>query len=466
MRTGFKQDRGMYFTHDNIVRFMIEALGLGEMTRDIWNSSNHPENRLPYVIDPACGSGTFLLHAMAYITANVREGAKEFSQDHDSQLFFAREFSDNQPNSWADKFLYGFDPKFVMAVTAKVNMVLHGDGSAHVFKEDAFKPLSSYSDPRLRPCEEQSSSVGRADYFPDLCEVFDVVVSNPPFGITIAAETKRTLSNTFSLPESTPSEGIFVERCFQLLKPGGRLAVVLPESLLNTKSMIDVRMLLYRFFFIRSIVSLPRNVFIDTPTQTSLLFAEKKNASHIAAWDQSWAKHERDVNKGLNRARRALSKQETQSRTATQVSERFLSALSGIISKRDWVSKSGKSPELLNLSREWDNMAGSEAAKYYRSLLKVADFKSLCQHSIFRKAAQEMNYTFPAYEVDEVGFKLSKRGEKARPNHLCRFVGKESELDISNLHTSDESYTVQICQDHPQTVLDYMRRDIQWGNLL
>lgn len=464
LRTGFKQDRGMYFTHDNIVRFMIEALCLGEMTSSIWNTSNHPENRLPYVIDPACGSGTFLLHAMAHITAMVRDNETEFSRDHDSKLYFDKEFSDQQPNSWADKFLYGFDPKFVMAVTAKVNMVLHGDGSAHILKEDAFKPLTSYGDPKLRPCEEQSRSVERAVYSPDLCERFDVVLSNPPFGITLAAETKRTLGEAFSLPDSTPSEGLFVERCFQLLKARGRLAVVLPESLLNTKTMIGVRLLLYRFFHIRAIVSLPRNIFIDTPTQTSLLFAEKKTRSQVAAWDAAWANQEELVSSALARASKTLNRREAKSRSASEVAAQFLSTLSGIVTGRDWVSKGGKSPELLNLSRDWGTCEGIEAAKYYRAILRTADFKSLRQHAIFRNVAQDMNYTFATYEVDEVGFKLSKRKERSRPNQLCQFVGKKSAQAIFNLHNSDEPYEVQIFPDHPQTILDFILRDVQWGN--
>ena len=454
----------MYFTHDNIVRFMVEALGLRGMTKDIWNSSNHPENRLPYVIDPACGSGTFLLHAMACITATVRDNESEFASDHDAQSFFKKEFSDDQPNSWAEKFLYGFDPKFIMAVTAKVNLVLHGDGSAHIFREDAFKPLSNYSDPRLRPCKEQSRSVGRAVYSPDLCERFDAVVSNPPFSITLSGETQRTLTTAFSLPATTPSEGLFVERCFQLLKPGGRLAVVLPESLLNTKTMSSVRLLLYRFFHIRTIVSLPRNVFIDTPTQTSLLFAEKKTRSQIEAWDRVWAEQEEVVSGALSQARRVLTKRETRSRSASEVAKRFLSALAGIITGKEWISKGGKSPELLNLSCDWGNREGPAAAEYYRALMKTADFKSLCLHTIFRNVAGQMDYSFAAYEVAEVGFKLSKRKEKPKPNHLCHFVGKESGQVIYNLHTSDEPYEVQVVPDHPRLVLDFMRRDVKWGN--
>ena len=88
LRSGFKQDRGMYFTHDNLTRFMVEALGVQELTENIWKASNHPTNRLPYVIDPACGSGTFLLHTMSCITDTVRNNSREFTIDHESEQFF------------------------------------------------------------------------------------------------------------------------------------------------------------------------------------------------------------------------------------------------------------------------------------------------------------------------------------------------------------------------------------------
>lgn len=237
LRTGFKQDRGMYFTHDNIARFMVEAIGLRELTQQIWAASNHPDNRLPYIIDPACGSGTFLLHAMSTVTSAIKDHKADLVNDHDAEQFFNARMSDSQPNYWAENFIYGFDPKFIMAITAKVNMVLHGDGSAHIFKDDAFRPFSAFTDARLKPATEAQRSAPKAIYGREMCETFDVVISNPPFGVTIASDVKTKLKSTFTLSEATPSEGLFLERCYQLLRPGGRLAVVLPQSFFNSKDL-------------------------------------------------------------------------------------------------------------------------------------------------------------------------------------------------------------------------------------
>jgi type I restriction enzyme M protein len=462
LRAGFKQDRGMYFTHDNIVRFMVEAVDLGALTRKIWQNSNHPENRLPYLIDPACGSGTFLLHSMNTITATVKGSAGSLVTDHDSEQFYNARLSDAQPNDWAEAFVYGCDPKFIMAITAKVNMVLHGDGSAHIFKDDIFRPLSEYNDLRLRPCGEAQRSVNRAQYPADVCESFNVVVSNPPFGIALAAETRQKLPTTFTLPDSTPSEGLFLERCFQLLKQDGRLAVVVPESLLNAKEMVDVRLFLYRFFDIRCIVSMPRNIFIDTPTLTSLVFAQKKTSEQIETWDKACEKATKDAETHTKRAAAALRTDFAELHSGAEVAKLFIEGLSPVVKASDWVSKGGKSQTLLRMTRDWSGSSGEDAASYYREILRTAGFHELCQTFVFAKIADELNNDFPVFLVEEIGYKLSKRKEKARANQLCLFKGRDTKMLITNLHLAEEECDVVIDQACPQTALEMIRNSVAW----
>ena len=88
----------MYFTHDNLVKFVVEVLDLKGLIDEVWWKANHPDDRLPYVIDPACGSGTFLLHAMSAITATVKDRSDEFSVDFDSEQFVNARLNDEQPN--------------------------------------------------------------------------------------------------------------------------------------------------------------------------------------------------------------------------------------------------------------------------------------------------------------------------------------------------------------------------------
>lgn len=464
LRSGFKQDRGMYFTHDNIARFMVEAVDLPGLARSIWSASTHPNNRLPYVIDPACGSGTFLLQSMSTITDTIRRSQNDLVVDHDSRQFYDARLSESQPNGWAADFIYGLDPKFIMAITAKVNMVLHGDGSAHVYKEDAFASLGTYPpDSRLGAKAVQHRSVSPASYSPDLCESFDVVISNPPFGVTLAAETRRTLGKTFELPESTTSEGLFLERCFQLLKPLGRMAVVLPESVINSKDMVATRRLLFRFFNVRSVVSLPRNLFIDTPTLTSLVFAQKKTKEEIAEWDAVLQSKEATVERQVKAAEFFLSKGYSAGHSAAEIRDSVIAALSPTFSARDWVSKPGRASLHLPFAPAWSDELGGVAAAYYRGIFRSASFVNLRTNRVFAMAAADLDSSLMAYQVTEVGYKLSKRGERARPNQLAQFRGRKSGDEITNLHLAREEAEVRVNVADPQNVLDSIRRDVKWS---
>src|SRR5262249_54735579 len=154
LRTGFKQSKGMYFTHANLITFMLAALDLETLTVETWKRATHPENRLPCVIDPACGSGGFLLRAMHIVTQAIRSRQQQLLADEKATEFFNLHMAEEKPNAWAESFLYGLDPKFVMAIIARVNMVLHGAGAAHIVKADALGPFSSYTAPKLHTAGE------------------------------------------------------------------------------------------------------------------------------------------------------------------------------------------------------------------------------------------------------------------------------------------------------------------------
>ncbi|MBX2997122.1 MAG: restriction endonuclease subunit M [Caldilineaceae bacterium] len=463
LRVGFKQDKGMYFTHDNLVQFIVEAVDIAGLTKNIWKVATHPDNRLPYIIDPACGSGTFLLKAMGIATQTVQNHKNELVADFEAEQFYKARMSASMPNYWAENFIYGLDPKFVMAITAKVNMVLHGDGSAHIFKQDAFRPLSTFSDSKFRPLGDPLRSIPKARYKPDVSESFDLVVSNPPFGITLASDTRRTLSKSFSLKTSLPSEALFLERCFQLLKPNGRLAVVIPESLLNAADLSDVRLFLYRMFWIRAIVALPRNMFIDTPTLTSLLFAQKKTSHEIDRWDSAWAKEQAIVDKKVKTAKSYLSKvKKTRQLKPAEVQEHVLSTLYPVVDQNTWILKRGKNAGVMSFTLPHEVQNGYEAMNYYGGLLKLASFSSIVEVYVFGKVASEFDYKYPVFSVEEVGYKLSKRKEKIRPNQLCKFVGATTSDEKPNLHLTDEEFKVVVDTENPKRVLDYIRKSVTW----
>jgi len=465
LRAGFKQDRGMYFTHDNIARFMVEAVGLRSLTQKKWKSASHPNNRLPYVIDPACGAGTFLLHAMHCISSSIRGDKAKIVLTVDDQDYFDRNLSDKAPNAWAKDFLYGFDYKFIMAMTAKVNMVLHGDGVSHIFKDDAFRPLKEYSDDKFRPLQSSKRVLNLAEYKPDVCETFDVVVSNPPFGVKLSTETTSKLSETFSLGEKQSTEGLFIERSFQLLKPEGRLAVVLPESILNASENKAVRLLLYRLFNIRAVVQMPRNIFVDTPTLTSLLFAQKKTRKEIQEWDAMWTSHLAEAEKKIKDAKKHISAKYMKSRSkqAGDIESGILSALAPVVSREDWIVVGGKNARVLSLTLPGRITKKEDAAEYYKAIFSSASFGNLVTQYVFKQTAHDIGNDWASYIVKEVGFKLSNRKERARENQLCVFKGVNSGGLINNLHLGEEQAEVVINTESPKTVLDFISSDVNWS---
>jgi type I restriction enzyme M protein len=348
-----------------------------------------------------------------------------------------------------------------MAITSKVNMVLHGDGSAHIYKHDAFKPLSSFEADKFHDAGEHRS-VPRTRYDYDVCESFDLVVSNPPFGINLAAETKSKVSNTYSLKSTSNSESLFLERCHQLLKPGGRLAVVLPESLLNTTDSANVRLLLYRFFNIKSIVALPRNVFIDTPTLTSLLFAQKKTEEEVDEWDTAWQSAKNNVDQKVSQAKNNLRSLDD-SATTSDVQRVFLDALSPVVDASSWIRKGGANPEIMSVDLPSDIDSVDDAVDYYERFLGYAGFDDIKRNYIFESVASELNYDFQVFQVDEVGYKLSRRSEQTRPNQLCNFVSQESNSEVPNLHLTNDSVSVEVDDSNPRTILDYIASRVEWN---
>lgn len=289
IRTGFKQDKGQFFTHVNIVRFVLYALEVDTWAIDQINNSS--PRTLPYIIDPACGSGTFLLEAMKIITQSVvytNSGKLHHSnavRDYVDEFFRPGSANKHAHNRWARTFLFGIDDNEDLATATKVNMILHGDGSANIFKADGLANFSKYQPAQLQTSQAHPNT----PYKSPVNEQFDGVVSNPPFSLKEETRTLHEYSTRFAYAGQKNSENLFLERWYQLLKEGGRMGVVLPDSVFDTNENMYIRMFLYRFFWIRAVVSLGQVAFQPyTPTKTSLLFAVKKSRQQVEAWDAAW----------------------------------------------------------------------------------------------------------------------------------------------------------------------------------
>ena len=415
---GFKQSKGQFFTHQNIVNFMLWGLQLDKLTIECIN-----KNQLPYVIDPSSGSGTFLIQSMKFITDTVKRQRKDetgYSQDiKNSMANWSPE--DHRENNWARDYIYGSEINFNLGTATKVNMILHGDGSSNIFIKDGLLPFDEYAKPNNREANALNSVSTKHDiYDKAINEMFDVIITNPPFSIELDASTKKKIENNFVFGKKKNSENLFIERWYQLLKEGGRLAAVLPDSVLDTKSNKYIRLFLFKYFHIKAIVSLPRLTFEPhTPTKTSILFAQKKTSDEVLKWDNAW-----------EASSKKWSTLKTRGRNLIDVFMRFKDKNSLPSIKN--LTEEQELNIVLNLLRgtileEDKNLPlGDIIKKYEEDLLDVckpdlsSTFGFINTEWIFRETVEKFNYPIFMANVESVGYKRGKRGEKKTVNELYR----------------------------------------------
>jgi len=222
-------EKGQFFTPRNVVRLCVESL------------DPQPDE---VVMDPACGSGGFLIVALEYMW-NLK--------------------GDSVPIHVA-----GVDKEYDLVRICKAYMAIIGDGRSGIICADS---LADLEHPILRPAQ------------------YDVVLTNPPFGARIPITDPKVLAHYELGHEwrreagrwirgdricSRPPQVLFIERCLELLKPGGRMAIVLPEGLFGNPSDGYIVQFLLSRSKVLGVVSLPHETFQpSTHTKTSVLFLER-----------------------------------------------------------------------------------------------------------------------------------------------------------------------------------------------
>ena len=326
--TTFRGELGQFFTPRTLVDFMVEVL-------------DPQENEL--ICDPCCGSGGFLIKSFEYVREKIEKDIQQAKENIKNELLldnytqlskeqqqetiaelnqlFAELNKDldkdvtedingkpSRANILSSKCIFGTDAESRSARTAKMNMIMHGDGHGGVHFHDGLLNINGIYQER-----------------------FDVVISNPPFGARVAKdffikenelipeESKRKyyenrygndyinankkivdryheifndrktnvknkendgipLLSLYETGEfSTLTEVLFVERCLNLLKPGGRLGIVLPEGFLNGSDLQRVREYVEGRAKLLLIVSVPQDVFVSAGAmvKSSLVFLKK-----------------------------------------------------------------------------------------------------------------------------------------------------------------------------------------------
>ncbi|EGT4136368.1 hypothetical protein EQZ09_00715 [Clostridium perfringens] len=282
----FKQDKGQFFTHWILCLFIVEAL---QIKQDIFNRLSKAKGIrlntiMPYVIDPSCGSGTFLVQLVKSVEKYYNQKKDELNlpialKKQIEELFTSYAGDKTVKNSWANDYIYGIEPNPDLETAAKLNLIFHGARDAKIFKADGLGSFSTYDDAVLGYYKTKKMK-DIENY--EMNEKFDYIVSNPPFSL-------KSYVNGFIYSDKKNSENIFVERWYQLLKEGGKLGVVLPDSIFDTTENKYIREFIYRYFKIDAIVSVDKSAFQPyTSTKVSILFATKKTAKEVEEYEKSW----------------------------------------------------------------------------------------------------------------------------------------------------------------------------------
>ncbi len=266
--SNLRGDRGEFFTPRNICQMAVAML-------------DPDEGQL--ILDPACGTGGFLITAMNHVIAKIRE--RELAK-WNGRADRAAKTTEERIRRFAIDHITGidFNPNLVKA--SKMNMVMNNDGAGGLFQGNSLEnPMLWNDDLRAR----------------DLIGKVDLLFTNPPFGSKIPIEDAAILerfelghiweyddasdvwARTERIQRSQPPEILFIERCVKFLKPGtGRAALVLPDGILGSPGLGYVRDWILTNCRVLASVDLHPDTFQPhVSIQTSLLILERKTESQI-----------------------------------------------------------------------------------------------------------------------------------------------------------------------------------------
>jgi type I restriction enzyme M protein len=238
-----KGDKGQYFTPRPVVKMCVRMLNPKESER---------------VLDPACGPAGFLIHTLNWV-------AEQYIRPKHKSHF------ESKKSQYASGRLFGIDFDSRLMRVARAMMVIAGDGRSNIFRVSA-----------LDAREWNDRTDGLVNAVKD--GTFDIVLTNPPFA---GALKQPEVIGGFDLAyRGDPSKNkrvnqisrdvLFIERCMRFLKPGGRMAIVLPQGNLNNVKAEYLRHWLRRHGRILAVVGLSDNTFRKfTNTKTAVVFVQK-----------------------------------------------------------------------------------------------------------------------------------------------------------------------------------------------
>lgn len=244
-----KGAKGQFFTPRHIIECCVRIL--------------RPQPR-ETIADPACGSGGFLIHSMKYMqTLHPNNSMKEYCSNR----------------------IWGFDFDHRAVRIAKALMLIAGDGNSNLYNLNSLltpemnMSLSLFDSeehdvPRLTIEDIMRSNLGAT------FKGFDIILTNPPFAGEIKEKSILSQYELSRKDRRMERDTLFIERCIDLLKPAGRIAIVLPHNKLGGMSWEYMREWLVRKLRIVSVLGLGRHSFLPhTHQKTGIIFGVKREKS-------------------------------------------------------------------------------------------------------------------------------------------------------------------------------------------
>lgn len=279
-------DRGEFFTPRNVMAMVVEMINPTIDER---------------VLDSSCGTGGFLVTAMTYVMKQLRiEFEKETGKLKSEWDDFEKKAFQDKISDMAMNNYFGFDINPDLVKATKMNMVMNNDGSGNILQNNSLLQPHEWTDDFKTRLSTALQINKKTLINKDNIGYFDVIITNPPFGSKIPIKDHAILSQfdlakiwkqdkktgkwtiTDKYQSSVSPEILFIERCYQFLKPGGRMGIVLPDALLGSPGTGYIREWLIQNMKIIASVDLHEDTFQPrNGTQTSVLILQKKTEEEI-----------------------------------------------------------------------------------------------------------------------------------------------------------------------------------------
>jgi type I restriction enzyme M protein len=277
--SNLRGDRGEFFTPRNVQRMTIRMLDPKVKER---------------ILDPACGTGGFLVIAMNEVIEKLKQQAGVSEQSD----VWMRDALNSRIRETAQANFFGIDINPDLVKATKMNMVMNNDGAGNIFRQDSLLHPHQWEDNFRKLFAKALDIDPKSLRSPKDLAHFDFIATNPPFGSKLPIKDRETLSQyrlgyvwretetgwepTDQLQTSASPEILFIERCWQFLRPSGRMGIVLPDAILGAPGLLYVRYWMIKHCRIVASIDLHPDTFQPhNGTQTSVLILQKKTEEEI-----------------------------------------------------------------------------------------------------------------------------------------------------------------------------------------